>query len=338
MLWADVLRAVAVGAIPILFATHALGGISLGVAVFALAIGATLFNPAIKALLPQFTPPQHLNRTISAFQIAEYAAFVMGPFFASLVVPRVGSMHLLSVDAATFAFSAVCIALLPGALRPRVQESAPQLRVGKATMLPLGRVIRDSFAGASKVMAVPPISALVLVGTMNNLLIMGLAHVGVPLLVYDTLQLDLAAYGSTLKYFFLGMAGGSMLFWWLGRSAPKGLTILVGIVLDGLTFVPFAFCQTLQHVEWAQLLHGLVIPLIIIPRTVLVQRAVPPHLHGRAFALINVTVFGMTAISNPLVGFLSEWVAMPTLFLWLGVLGALPGLGGLFMPKLRRAR
>jgi predicted MFS family arabinose efflux permease len=311
----------------------------LGVAVFVLAMGATVFNPAIKALLPEFTPPQHLTRAISLFQIAEYAAFVMGPFFASLVAPRVGNIHLLSVDAGTFLFSAACIALLPKMLsRRRREESAPKAVNEAQQHQPIRRMIRESFDGALKVTAVTPIAALVLVGTMNNLLIMGLAHVGVPVLVYETLQLDLAAYGSTLKYFFLGMAAGSIVFWSLGRRAPKGLTILIGIVLDGLTFIPFAFCHTLEHVQWAQLLHGLVIPLIIIPRTVLVQQVVPPHLHGRAFALINVTVFGMTAISNPLVGFLTEWVAVPTLFLWLGVLGALPGIGGLFLPKLRRAR
>jgi MFS transporter, DHA3 family, macrolide efflux protein len=339
MLWADLLRALAVGAIPLLYANKALGGLSLGIAVFVLAMGATVFNPAIKALLPEFTPPQHLTRAISLFQIAEYAAFVMGPFFASLVAPRVGNIHLLSVDAATFLFSAMCIAMLPKIVsRHRREESLPSLPGNNSQHQPFRRMVRDSLDGARKVTAITPIAALVLVGTVNNLLIMGLAHVGVPVLVYETLHLDLAAYGSTLKYFFLGMAGSSVVFWSLGRLAPKGLTILIGIVLDGLTFIPFAFCKTLEDVQWAQLLHGLVIPLIIIPRTVLIQQVVPPHLHGRAFALINVTVFGMTAISNPLVGFLTEWVAVPTLFLWLGILGALPGIGGLFLPKLRRAR
>lgn len=337
MLWADLLRGLAVGAIPILHATNNLSGLSLGVAVFVLAMGATLFNPAIKAMLPEFTPPEHLTRAISAFQIAEYAAFVMGPLLASIVAPRLGNIHLLSVDAGTFFFSAMCIALLPKVVsRRRREESAPHKH--DHDFLPLRRTIRDGFEGALKVMRVRPMAALVLVGTLNNLVIMGLAHVAVPVLVYETLHLDLAAYGSTLKYFFLGMAIGSLLFWSFGKRLPKGPTILLGIVLDGLTFVPFAFCHTLEQVQWAQALHGLVIPLIIIPRTVLVQQVVPGHLHGRAFALINVTVFGMTALSNPLVGFLCEWVAVPTLFLWLGLLGALPGFYGVFLRDLRHNR
>ncbi|MCG5054751.1 MAG: MFS transporter [Myxococcales bacterium] len=339
MLWADLLRAVAVGCIPLLHATGRLGGASLGLAVFALAAGTTLFNPAIKALLPEFTPTRHLTRAISAFQLAEYTAFVLGPYIASLIAPRLGNVHLLTVDAATFLFSAACIAALPRAAGTRKGADCAGPTIGAEPALPpLHRVVRGAFSGARDVMRLPPIGALVFIGTLNNLVIMGLAHVGVPVLVYESLGLDLAAYGSTLKFFFLGMATASMLLWSLGRRMPKGLTLSIGILLDGLTFVPFAFCKTLGHVQAAQFVHGLVIPLIIIPRTVLVQRVVPSRLHGRAFALINVTVFGMTAISNPVVGFLTEWYEPRTLFLWLGLLGALPGFLGLLLPTLRRAR
>lgn len=337
MVWADLLRAVSVGAIPLLAATGLLGGITLGLSVFMLAVGATLFNPAIKALVPQFAPPQHLTRAISAFQVAEYGAFVLGPFLASIIAPRLGNVHLLTVDAGTFIFSALCVAALPAvALRRPTDESVPV--PSRAGLPPLRQVLRDGFGGAWKVTRVPPLGPLVLVGTLNNIVIMGLAHVAVPVLVYETLRLDLAAYGSTLKYFFLGMATASLAFWSLGRRLPKGPTILVGIVLDGLTFVPFAFCQSLVHVQWAQFFHGLVIPMIIIPRTVLIQRAVPAHLHGRAFALINITVFGMTALSNPAVGFLTEWFSPRSLFLWLGLLGAVPGALGFLSMSLRRAR
>lgn len=336
MIWSDLLRAASVGAIPLLYASNLLGGVTLGLAVFMAAVGATVFNPAIKALVPQFTPPAQLTRAISAFQVAEYAAFVLGPFFASLIAPRLGNVHLLTVDAATFVFSAVCIACLPHMALRQVEESRPLDTTSK--LPPIRRVMRDAFAGAWKVTQVPPLGALVLVGTLNNLVIMGLSHVAVPVLVYETLHLDLAAYGSTLKYFFLGMALGSLTFWSFGRHLPKGPTILVGIVLDGLTFVPFAFCQTLPHVQWAQFAHGLVIPTIIIPRTVLVQRVVPPHLHGRAFALINITVFGMTALSNPAIGFLTEWFSPRALFLWLGVIGAVPGGMGFLSRQLRSAR
>lgn len=328
MIAADLVRAVAVASIPALHAFGALGGATLGVAVFVLAAGSTLFNPAFKALVPQIAPGTHLVRAASAFQVAEYAALVAGPFVASLAIPRVGTMPLLAIDAATFLASALFVALLPAVGPwPRPVPAAPRLRV-----------ITDAFAGAREVLTIPVVRILLVIGTLNNLAIMGLAHVGVPLLIMETLGLGADAYARTLKYFFLGMALSSALFWGPGRRLAKGPAILIGIILDGLTFVPFAFCRTVDDVALAQLVHGVFIPLIIIPRTVLIQQVVPPALHGRAFALVNVTVFGMMALSNPIVGALAEVVAPPALFVVLGILGAVPGVVGFAIPGLRKAR
>jgi hypothetical protein len=84
--------------------------------------------------------------------------------------------------------------------------------------------------------------------------------------------------------------------------------------------------------------HALAVPLIIIPRTVLMQQLVPGPLHGRAFALINVTVFGMTAISAGATGWLAEVVPPSRLFLVLGLAGAVVGLCGLGLRSIRNAR
>jgi hypothetical protein len=84
--------------------------------------------------------------------------------------------------------------------------------------------------------------------------------------------------------------------------------------------------------------HALAVPLIIIPRTVLLQQLVPGPLHGRAFALINVTVFGMTAISAGTTGWLTELVPPGRLFLVLGTAGTVVGLLGLGVKGVRNAR
>jgi hypothetical protein len=134
------------------------------------------------------------------------------------------------------------------------------------------------------------------------------------------------------------MLVSSASLWALARRARKGVAILLGIALDGLTFVPLAFCQTLPQAALAVFVHALAVPLIIIPRTVLIQQLVPGPLHGRAFALINVTVFGMTALSAGLTGSLAELVRPQQLFLALGLAGGLVGLAGLGVRSLRSAR
>jgi hypothetical protein len=199
-------------------------------------------------------------------------------------------------------------------------------------------VLAEVAAGLRAVANIPVLRLLLVLAALDNLLIMGLAHVATPLLVKETLGLGPDAYAQALNFFFLGMVTATAVFWLLGRRAPKGVTILVGIVLDGLTFIPLAFCVTLGQVQLAMFVHALSIPLIIIPRTVLVQQLVPGPLHGRAFALLNVTVFGMTALSAGATGLLAEAVAPTTLFVVLGGLGALPGLVGFGFRSLRAAR
>src|SRR5206468_350827 len=156
MITADLLRALAVGSIPLLYATRHLHTAALAAAMFSLATGTTLFNPAIKAFISEITPPAHLTGAVSLFQISEFTALVLGP-----------------------------------------------------------------------------------------------AHVATPLLVKETLGLGTAAYARAQTFFFLGLLIASATFWALGRRAWKGPTILIGIMLDGLTFIPLAFCHTLGQVQMA---------------------------------------------------------------------------------------
>jgi DHA3 family macrolide efflux protein-like MFS transporter len=179
---------------------------------------------------------------------------------------------------------------------------------------------------------------LLVLAALDNLIIMGLFHLGTPILVRETLHLGVDAYAQALTAFCMGLAVASAAFWLVGRHWPKGTTILIGLALDGLTFIPLAFCHTLPQLQLALFIHAMAIPLIIIPRTLLIQRTVPGPLHGRTFALLNMTVFGMTAISAAVIGVLAERVSPQTLFIVFGSIGALPGLAGFAFPAMRTTR
>jgi hypothetical protein len=167
---------------------------------------------------------------------------------------------------------------------------------------------------------------------------MGPGYIATPVLVKETLDLGPEGYMSAMTYFFVGLALGTAASWWSARHIPKGRLILLGILLDSLTCLPLFFCHSLLAVQMALLAHAFVIPLIIIPRTVLIQRALPGHLHGRLFALVNVTVFGMTGISAGLAGVLIEHMQPGTLFLMVGITGTIAALFGFRITALRTAR
>jgi DHA3 family macrolide efflux protein-like MFS transporter len=334
MIGADLLRAVAVGTIPVLQATGCLGAVPLAVAMFSLATGTALFNPAIKAMLPELVPLDRLEGAVSLFQISEYVALVVGPALAAVALPYIGMIHLFSLDCVTFLFSTLCLLSLPREARRRMHRPTGEIPV--EPLLPA--LLAEVKVGLRAVLGSPALRVILILVALDNLIVMGLAQVGTPLLVKETLGLGAEAYARAQTAFFLGLAAASAGVWLLGRSLPKGPLILVGIVLDGLTFVPLAFCHTLRQVQATLFVHAMAIPLIIIPRTVLIQQTMPGPLHGRTFALLNVTVFGMTAISSVVVGVLAEQVAPRTLFMLLGLLGVVAGLAGFASPAVRASR
>ena len=349
MLAADLLRLVAVAAIPLLHAWGRLSPPLLGAALFLLATGSTLFNPAMKAIVPELVPPQQLTTAAALFQLSEFAALVAGPALAGLVViPALGSIHLFTIDAATFVVSGLCVlALAPIARRPAHALGDDPTNPGRLlTAAPTTSVWQEVRGGVREVLAVPVLRPLVVLVALDNLLLAGLYQVATPVLVKEVLnagtdagmRANTQSYAAAQTFFFLGLLVASAGFWVLLRRAPKGRAILVGMMLDGLTFLPLAFCHTLGQVQAALFFHAVAVPLMIIPRTVLVQQLVPGPLHGRAFALLNVTVFGMTAVSTAATGVLAEVVPAQTLYLVVGSLGALVGVVGLAVPTLRNAR
>jgi DHA3 family macrolide efflux protein-like MFS transporter len=338
LLLADLVRAAAVAAIPVLAAAGWLSPVTLGAAMLTLATGSAFFNPAIKAIIPELVPATHLTATATIFQLSEYAALGLGPAVAGLVIiPALGSIHLFSLDAGTFVVSTLCVLALAPVARKTAHTPAP-LRLSRmptstadAGALPFATlgVVRETLEGVRAVLANPAVRGLLAFIAFDNLLLTGLQQVATPLLIKETLGLGNDSFARVQSFFFLGMLVASALIWALARRLPKGMAILLGITFDGLTMVPLAFCQTLNQVAFAMFVHALAVPLIIIPRTVLLQQLVPGPLHGRAFALINVTVFGMTAISAGATGWLAELVPPARLFLVLGVTGTVVGLLGL---------
>jgi MFS family permease len=85
--------------------------------------------------------------------------------------------------------------------------------------------------------------------------------------------------------------------------------------------------------------HGLCIPAIVVARTSLLQQHVGDARAGKVFALVYLTVSGMTALSAIVAGAIAARHGAPMLFLLAGGFGATCGLVGLLtMPRLRAAR
>ncbi len=326
MIASDLLRALLLLTLPITAAWW--GGIDFALIVavgFLLATFSTPFVPARDALLPALIGRRSLPRWNAVMQTSSQLAMIVGLGLGGLLlsgdqgsadeIDRV--VRVLQIDGATFIVSAVLLLLivLPPEARPPKRET---------------HVLRDAKEGLLFATRDPMVGGLLLLTALNNLAIMGPAIVGAALLVRGTFGLGAAEYAWFEGCMAVGMVVGSLVLAGRGRGWSMRKVVLWGMIMDGLTYLPFIWIDDYPLALVAIVVHGVFIPLIVVGRTSLIQRHVPPERHGKIFALVNITVIGMTALSAAASGWIAEVTSPKVLFGLAGVFGALCGIVGFF--------
>jgi len=324
MLTADAVRTLLILLIP---AAHLFGFLTplfLAVNAFAIAVTATFFNPARDSLIPQIVPQNGLLRANSLIQTSWQFSLLLGPALAGLLLHVAGKIHLFSFNSLAYALSFTCILLI----RPPVREMGPPRK-------DLG--FSEIKEGLMYVFRQPVILPLLLITIVDNLFIMGPAIVGTPVFVKQTLGLGAEAYAMIQGCYAVGMLIGTAGLLTVGGRFKKGHLMLTGMILDGITFVPLFFARSLLAMGIIIVIHSIAIPLLIISRTSVIQDIVPTELTGRVFALVNMAVVGMSALSSGMAGFALAALGAPKVFLVIGIGGSLCGvIGWIFAHDLRR--
>jgi DHA3 family macrolide efflux protein-like MFS transporter len=323
MIVSDGARVVLVALIPTLYLLGHMSGLLLCLLAFSIAVFTTFFYPARESVVPMIVAPGELTQAGSALQGSYAAAYFAGPLLAAAILPWAKISGLFYADAITYAVSLSFILFL----RPRPIPSEAQDAAAHSVKSGL-RYAKESGL----------IRGLLLITAVDNLFIMGPAMVGAPLYVRLHLGLGARAYAAAEAAFALGMIAGSVLVHRIGPKLPRGRMLLMAIIWDGLTFVPFLFTNTLTPVMIAWFVHSLGVPFIIVPRTTLIQTEVPPHFQGRVFSLVYLTVVGLSAISSGLTGVVAEFLPINVLYAVIGASAAVVGACGWFMRDLREAR
>lgn len=345
MLLADAIRAIAILGIPI---ASVAGWLTPGLLVanaFLIAGAAAFFNPAKDAIIPQLVPHDGLMRANSLIQTSWQVAMLLGPALAAALLTMIGLHPLFLINSLAFVLSFITIWLLrptaaTGAPQPRTQPSEPASPLGRAAQrrATLRAGWEDIRIGLRFALRHPVLLPLLLITIADNLFIMGPAIVGIPVLVRETLGGTASDYALVTACLAAGMlvSTAGLLAW--GQSWPKGRLLLIGMLLDGFTFIPFLWVSSVIELGIYTVIHSLAIPLLTVTRASLVQEVVPPEMRGRVFALISLAVVGMSAVSSALTGLVLEWIPAPALFAGIGVLGGLCGVAGLRFARSLRAQ
>jgi len=326
MLWADLFRSVAVLAIPLLYFTGNISPAWLIVVAFSIAMSAAFFNPARDSMIPDIVPSNGLLRANSLIQTSWQFALLLGPAIAGGLLHYVGNVHLFTIDSVAYLISFVCILFIR---IPNVKIIPPKQKL-------MSKEIRE---GLEFVMRHKVLLPLLLITIADNLFIMGPAIVGTPVMVKRELGLGAESYALIQGCYAIGMLIGTVLLVTYGRKMNKGKILLIGMILDGITFIPVFWVKSIQLLAIIIIIHSLAIPMLTVSRASMIQELVPVHLRGRIFALVNMSVLGMSAISAGISGIILEHTGVRELYFWIGCGGALCGaIGWIFAKSLKAVK
>ncbi len=282
----NLLRAVFIGAVPVL---SALGALTPASYVVLLAVSSLLHawgSAATYSLLADLVPDEHRLAANTLVTTLTYAATIAGPALAGVLVGMVSPAYVLGLDAVSYLVLAVVVARTPATGSDRVAPVE-------------GEAARGGFALLRRH---PELLGLLALTWLFNLLY-GPVEVALPLHVTDDLHAAGSVLGLYWALFGIGAVVGGLAVGTL-RQLPLWPVTLAIVVGWGLCLVPFAF-DVPTVVTVASFTVGGVVYGPFVPLSVTLMQARSPAAHltsmlaARSAALLTAAPLG-TALGGPL--------------------------------------
>jgi len=297
MIGADVLRAVAAGAIALLAAR---GGIEIWQLVVLSAVfgtGEALFNPSFVALVPEIVPDSMLVQANSLDQAMRPLAMqFLGPALGGALVASAGTATAFALDAASFVFSAAMIVLIRA--RPATRTE------------PRASLFTEIGEGVAYMRREVWLWGTLLAFSITVLVFWGPIEVLVPYVIKNDIGGGAGGFGLVLA------AGGA------GAIAAAITTSLAGLPRQRLTLCFLAFivagCGTAFYGIATALWQMAVIAAVagacfavgLVSWGTIMQTRVPPDLLGRVSSLDWMVSISLLPVSFALVGPISGLVGV----------------------------
>jgi MFS family permease len=320
MVAADVARAGLVLAVPFV-AEWSLAGVF--VLAFVISSVAVFFDPCKLAILPDLVTKNQLVRANSLLATGETLTETVGYALAGFIVYYLARKVVFGIDAGTFVVSALALLTM--------RYAAPLRQGAELTARNLGREMREGLSFlrhhsgllANTVLVVASIIGIGAVYPLTFLFAVRVLHGGT------------AAFGIMEASLGAGFFVGSLLMAALGRRVRKGVAMTAGLALMGGGFTSVAICTSLALVVVPIFVAGAANAAVLISIDTYFQQAVPEALRGRLWGTrftITQSVFAASVLAG---GALAAVFPVASLFIAAGLITAVPGLVGLFVPRVR---
>jgi predicted MFS family arabinose efflux permease len=257
------------------------------------------FTPGSYALVPSLADSR-LQAANAMLTGATQLGALLGPVAGAALVTQAGPASAFAVDAATFAVSALTLALIRRPPPPAAAEPAPP---------PPG--LRQVLSGAP---ALPTMLTVVLAG---NIAAAGIFAVALPVLAHD--RFGTGGYGAVLAALAAGAVAGTV----LGAAAKTtrpAVFASAGFLVQAAALAVIPYAGGAAAAAACAVLFGLANSVGELVIVTAVQRAFPPAALGRVMGLIMLASAGAFPLSVAFTTFVVSH---------LGTAAAFPVAGGL---------
>lgn len=342
MLFADILRCIMVVVLTFLAARHTASLVTLAPTGALIGAGEGLFLPASFAIMPTLLDEGRLAAGNSLSFAAVQVGSLLGPALGGALVATTGaSTAAMGVDAASFAVSALTLALIPrraeaGSMAANSAQAAgspaatADSLTGQADAAPASTATAQlagrpqgllAYIRGSRAMQVILVTAIVMNmanGGMNEVALPALAHA----------RWGAGAYGALLACLAAGAVIGTLAAARTGRLRAPGYIASLGFIISGAatSLVPYLGGEAGAAI--ALLLIGVCDGLGNVIFFTVAQRHIPPAILGRVMGMLMMCGKGSFPLSVLVTGILVRHLGTTPFFPIAGVILTVAVIGG----------
>jgi MFS transporter, ENTS family, enterobactin (siderophore) exporter len=305
MVLTDLGRAVLTALIPLSVVLH---GPTMAVILIVAAPMSTLrslFLAAYTAAVPAIVGRSRLAQANSYFEVVYSTGFIIGPAVAGVLATAIGPGLTLAIDAVSFAFAAIGIALIRRPLR------APGDR-------PESHLVAEIREGIVFIVRHPILRTTILFWSVTSVVSAGLVT-GLTVRITRDLALPPSALGLVLATFGMGTVAGAL---WASRlrRGPAWPQILGGNLVRGVALIAVALVASVEVMAALAFVAGVASTLVLIAYITLRTAYSPDELLGRVGSTARTLSLGMQPIGMLATGALIDATSGGTALLAVGIL------------------
>ena len=337
MLIADAGRCVVVAAMAVLAARHTASLTALGPAAALIGAGEGLFIPASFSLMPSLLSEERLAAGNAISNAAVQAGSLLGPALGgALVATTRASTWAFVIDAASFAVSALTLALIP---RRAAAGSVTAVAAATGADGASGEAGADGDAGdwGGGVLALLRksrlLQILLLVVIAANLAGGGMSEVALPSLAHA--RFGAAGYGALLACFAAGGVIGTLAAARTGGLRTPAIFATMVFLVDGAATALTPYLGGEAGAAAALFTVGAANGLGNVTFLTVLQKWAPPAMLGRIMSAIMVCALGSFPLSVVITGVLVRHLGPTPFFPIAGALVVVTMLGALTQREFR---